>query len=172
MDKELSKSLSVIKYIGYYQILFGVIGTLAFLLVDLSNIFRNPLYILSPILVTLSFIAGVNMIKVQKAGLKATVVFQALQIISFATPLFAYTFSNGLFLKLFISESIKLNWTNSILFDNYHLTIEPGLPAYYLEINLIPIAIIYLANKYWKKYEELEGIKEESKHSQEEVIDN
>ena len=103
MNKELSKSLSVIKYIGYYQILFGVIGAFTFLLVDLSNIFRNPLYILSPILVTLSFIAGVNMIKVQKAGLKATVVFQALQIISFATPLFAYTFSNGLFLKLLIS---------------------------------------------------------------------
>ncbi|MCD2259145.1 hypothetical protein [Psychroserpens luteolus] len=143
----MKKIYSRIEYLGYYEIIGGILGILLILLSVYDKLNSNSFFIFSLFLFLtlcgISIYSGILLIrKKHLKGLRFSVFTQALQIISFALFGYIFDFAIGLYLRI----TLELT-SNSIIgldfgFANWNLSrnANPDL----VEINFNIIGIILL----------------------------
>lgn len=128
------------KIISIYQILFGLGGIILFLLnIDFTNYLKNLFIFVSLIFFVGLTTAGFTLLKQKKIGLNLSIIFQALQILSFNLLGVKYIFTGGskITFNLFEAE------VDFALFAN-EFFVGLNTSNEFLAINLIPIIVIIL----------------------------
>lgn len=149
-----------LKYIGWYQILGGLLGNGLIIWTILTNqVLSNGqvLAILGAILLfSFSIYSGILLSKYMKGGIKLSLIDQLLQIINFSLLGYSYSYFSGL------NFSVGVDYTNDLLlkaeytFSGFRFSTNEGEEQICLLINIVPIIIIGMLNKLNSETEELQ----------------
>jgi len=136
-----------IKYLGYYQIIGGIIGILMMILSIYDQLNSNGFFLFALFLFMslcgFSIYSGILLLqKKYQKGLKFSVFTQAVQILSFVLLGYIFDFAIGIYLRLTVELTNDTIFGLDFGFTNWNLsrTANPDL----IEINLNIVAIILL----------------------------
>ncbi|AUC79937.1 hypothetical protein CW736_11440 [Nonlabens sp. MB-3u-79] len=150
----MSKKYNRIKYLGYYQIIGGIIGVLMILFSVYGKFNSNGFFLFSLIvfnlLCGLSIYSGILLIqKKYLKGLKFSVFTQGFQVLSFVLFGYIFDFALGVYLRL----TIKLT-NDSLLgldfgFASWNLSRNANPDLTELNINFVALVLLFfIANNF------------------------
>jgi hypothetical protein len=143
----MQKTESRIKIIGIYQIIGGLIGLIATILLLVKFGFINgssfKMFLLFILLYSFSVFCGYLLIKKQfEKGLNYSIINQLIQVLSFSILGFSFKFYSGLFLSLGINLTTDtiLTYNFGLTTWNFKLNSESGIIE--ISINLVALILI------------------------------
>ena len=139
------KKLNV-KIIGFYLIIVGFIGILFLLfLINLKNTTSILIGLFFLTLLIIQIIGGFGIINKKVNGLYFSLISQLIQIFNFNLFNFKYKYCSGIELTFHL-EQFAFNF--KLLSEDFSLIFKSN-SVDFITINLIPILMIYLINKYY-----------------------
>jgi hypothetical protein len=152
----MQKTESRIKIIGIYQIIGGLIGLIATILLLAKFGFINgssfKMFLLFILLYSFSVFCGYLLIKKQfEKGLNYSIINQLIQVLSFSILGFSFKFYSGLFLSLGINLTTDtiLTYNFGLTTWNFKLNSESGIIE--ISINLVALILINIIFKLKEK---------------------
>lgn len=134
------------KLIGVYELLFGAIGViLAILSIDPNNSIKLQFSIFSLLIFGSILIAGILLLNEKKIGIPLSNILQSLQIVSFNIFGVKYIFCCG---SKFNIDLVNLEIDFALLMNEF--VVGLNVPNDFFGVNLIPIFILVILNKYSK----------------------
>jgi uncharacterized protein YacL len=159
MEKWISKeTISALLKLGVYQIVGGAIGALLILWAILhTSEFNTTLILISVFILALfgySIFCGISCIQTRRNALMHSLLNQALQVLSFAIPGFAFSYTAG------VSVSVGMVMTDTLEFDFgagiSSVIVNTNTEQEHLKLgfNLVAIFLILWINKLMKTAKE------------------
>lgn len=149
-----SKEAIFIKFLAFYQIVFGTISLLLLFLSSVRVLGSSPfLYFILICLFLFSIISGNTLRKYKSEGLQLSLINQYIQLIDI--KIFGYGFSAHTGIAGYFGFTDKPNLNFNLFFEFFDLTNsttiylnEDNLSAISLYLNIFPLALIILINRF------------------------
>jgi hypothetical protein len=142
--KKIEKK-KITKYIGYFEIIGGILGAFVILYTYFSgedlNTFGNLFLFLVFLMYSFVIVSGALILQENPLGVKLSIISQFLQIFIFKIATISYKFIAGMFLSLgFSGETVDFNFN---LGSFTHLSLSEYNNETEFSINFVAVLLLY-----------------------------
>jgi len=145
------------KFLGFYQIIGGLIGLVLLLLLlgnqDVFSLWLTLLLLIAFSLYAYSIFCGILLLKKKASGLKHSTINQFLQLVSFAFLGYSYQFASGIIFSIGIDLTKSFDLKYYLGISTWAMSINSDSQVISINLNLVALFLIIYISKLKVKVE-------------------